>query len=113
MTLGSRRPPGPGALQADPPSPSTFPSREIDGRSSTGPGDSAKSQVEGAMASQRVIVVGAGALGGWIALKLRERGVDVQLIDAWGPGHARASSGGETRVLRAIYGDRRLSELAR
>ena len=26
------------------------------------------------------------------------------LIDAWGPGNARASSGGETRVIRTIYG---------
>jgi len=29
------------------------------------------------------------------------------LIDAWGPGHTRASSGGETRVIRAIYGPTR------
>ena len=28
------------------------------------------------------------------------------LIDAWGPGHARASSGGETRIIRATYGPR-------
>ena len=26
------------------------------------------------------------------------------LVDAWGPGNARASSGGETRVIRAVYG---------
>jgi glycine/D-amino acid oxidase-like deaminating enzyme len=30
----------------------------------------------------------------------------VTLIDAWGPGNARASSGGETRVIRATYGSR-------
>jgi glycine/D-amino acid oxidase-like deaminating enzyme len=30
----------------------------------------------------------------------------VTLIDAWGPGHDRASSGGETRIIRATYGSR-------
>ena len=52
----------------------------------------------------RVAVFGAGAFGGWTALSLVRRGADVTLIDAWGPGHARASSGGETRVIRATYG---------
>jgi sarcosine oxidase len=52
----------------------------------------------------RVAVVGAGAFGGWTALHLRRAGVEVALIDAWGPGNARASSGGETRVIRTIYG---------
>jgi glycine/D-amino acid oxidase-like deaminating enzyme len=65
-----------------------------------------------AMAAQRrnssplhVAVVGAGAFGGWTALQLRRAGARVTLIDAWGPGNARASSGGETRVIRTIYGD--------
>ena len=52
----------------------------------------------------RVAVVGAGAFGGWTALQLRRRGVAVRLIEAWAPGHSRASSGGETRVIRATYG---------
>ncbi len=56
--------------------------------------------------SARVVVVGAGAFGGWTALELRRRGARVTLMDAWGPGHARASSGGETRVIRATYGTR-------
>lgn len=51
-----------------------------------------------------VTVVGAGAFGGWTALALRRRGAQVTLLDAWGPGHPRASSGGETRVIRAAYG---------
>jgi glycine/D-amino acid oxidase-like deaminating enzyme len=55
-----------------------------------------------------VAVVGAGAFGGWTALRLRERGCRVTLVDAWGPGNSRASSGGETRVLRAVYGADRL-----
>jgi ribulose 1,5-bisphosphate synthetase/thiazole synthase len=44
-----------------------------------------------------VIVVGAGAFGGWSALQLAQRGMHVTLLDAWGPGNSRASSGGETR----------------
>jgi hypothetical protein len=32
-----------------------------------------------------VIVVGAGAFGGWSALQLLQRGAKVTLIDAWGP----------------------------
>lgn len=50
-----------------------------------------------------VIVVGAGAFGGWTALHLLRRGARVTLIDQWGPGNARASSGGETRVIRHAY----------
>jgi glycine/D-amino acid oxidase-like deaminating enzyme len=52
----------------------------------------------------RVAVIGAGAFGGWTALHLQRAGADVTLVDAWGPGNARASSGGETRVIRTIYG---------
>jgi glycine/D-amino acid oxidase-like deaminating enzyme len=55
---------------------------------------------------RHVVVVGAGAFGGWTALELRRRGSRVTLVDAWGPGNARASSGGETRVIRATYGAR-------
>jgi glycine/D-amino acid oxidase-like deaminating enzyme len=56
--------------------------------------------------STRLVVVGAGAFGGWTALELRRRGAAVTLLDAWGPGNARASSGGETRIIRATYGQR-------
>ncbi len=54
--------------------------------------------------SASVIVVGAGAFGGWSALQLAQRGAKVTLLDAWGPGNSRASSGGETRTIRATYG---------
>jgi len=54
----------------------------------------------------KVIVIGAGAFGGWTALELVRRGANVTLLDAWGPGHVRASSGGETRIIRATYGSR-------
>jgi glycine/D-amino acid oxidase-like deaminating enzyme len=51
-----------------------------------------------------VAVIGAGAFGGWTALHLQRLGARVTLLDAWGPGNPRASSGGETRVIRAVYG---------
>ena len=56
----------------------------------------------------RIAVIGAGAFGGWTALHLRRLGADVTLIDSWGPGNARSSSGGDTRVIRAIYGSDRI-----
>jgi glycine/D-amino acid oxidase-like deaminating enzyme len=60
-----------------------------------------------------VAVVGAGAFGGWTALHLLERGARVTLLDAWGPGNSRASSGGETRIMRGTYGpDQPYTELA-
>ena len=55
--------------------------------------------------SGAIAVLGAGAFGGWTALSLLRRGAAVTLVDPWGPGNARASSGGESRVIRTIYGD--------
>jgi len=55
-------------------------------------------------AGTHVAVIGAGAFGGWTALYLRRAGARVTLVDAWGPGNSRASSGGETRVIRGTYG---------
>src|ERR1700690_238453 len=61
----------------------------------------------------RIAVVGAGAFGGWTTLHLRERGACVTLLDAWGPGNSRSSSGGETRIMRGTYGpDQPYTELA-
>ena len=57
-------------------------------------------------AAPHVVVVGAGAFGGWTAWWLTRRGARVTIIDAWGPGNMRASSGGETRVIRGAYGSR-------
>jgi sarcosine oxidase len=56
--------------------------------------------------SPEVAVVGAGAFGGWTALYLREAGHQVMLVDQYGPGNALASSGGDTRQIRAGYGER-------
>ena len=51
-----------------------------------------------------VIVVGAGVFGAWTAWHLLKLGRKVLLVDAWGPAHARASSGGESRMTRTVYG---------
>jgi glycine/D-amino acid oxidase-like deaminating enzyme len=62
----------------------------------------------------RVAVIGAGAFGGWTALHLAREGAQVTLVDAWGAGNSRSSSGGESRVIRAIYGaDRIYVEMVR
>src|SRR3546814_17846256 len=50
-----------------------------------------------------VIVVGAGVFGAWTAWNLQRHGQKVLLLDAWGAGHARSSSGGETRLIRTEY----------
>ena len=63
-----------------------------------------RSPAPASSAGSSVIVVGAGAFGGWSALQLAQRGMRVTLVDAWGPGNSRASSGGETRTIRATYG---------
>jgi sarcosine oxidase len=51
-----------------------------------------------------VAVVGAGVFGAWTAWHLRRSGRSVALVDAYGPGNSRSSSGGETRVIRMGYG---------
>lgn len=59
------------------------------------------------------VVAGAGVLGAFAALALQERGLSVTLCDPWEPGHPRATSSSETRVIRAIYGrDRFYAEWA-
>src|SRR5947207_13950707 len=61
-----------------------------------------------AASKPRVAVIGGGAFGGWTALELRNLGAQVELVDEWGPGNERSSSGGRTRVIRAIYGPDRI-----
>ena len=53
---------------------------------------------------QTVVIIGAGSFGAWTAHQLAGSGCHVTLIDAFGPGNSRASSGGETRVIRMGYG---------
>lgn len=64
-----------------------------------------------AQSGPRITVVGAGAFGGWTALHLLRRGARVTLLDSWGPGNSRASSGGETRITRAAYVDKVYADL--
>src|ERR1044072_8367676 len=51
-----------------------------------------------------VAIVGAGVFGSWAAHQIRLTGASVLLIDAYGPGDSRASSGGESRMIRLGYG---------
>lgn len=51
-----------------------------------------------------VAVVGAGVFGAWTALHLQRAGCKVVIVDQYGPGNARASSSGQTRVIRMAYG---------
>jgi len=54
--------------------------------------------------SYDVAVIGAGSFGSWTAYLLRRTGRSVALLDAYGAGNGRASSGGESRIIRAGYG---------
>jgi sarcosine oxidase len=51
-----------------------------------------------------VAVIGAGVFGAWISYQLRRAGKQVILVDAYGSGNSRASSGGESRIIRMGYG---------
>jgi sarcosine oxidase len=51
-----------------------------------------------------VVVIGAGVFGAWTALHLAQHGQRVLVVDAYGPANARASSGGESRIIRMGYG---------
>ncbi|HEV7609088.1 MAG TPA: FAD-dependent oxidoreductase [Steroidobacteraceae bacterium] len=55
-------------------------------------------------ASWDSVVVGSGVFGAWTAWHLRKAGQRVLLLDAFGAAHARASSGGESRLTRGSYG---------
>jgi glycine/D-amino acid oxidase-like deaminating enzyme len=52
----------------------------------------------------KVAVIGAGVFGSWTAHHLLAAGHSVTLIEAFGPAHSRASSGGESRLTRGAYG---------
>ena len=51
-----------------------------------------------------LIVVGAGTMGAWTALHAARSGRDTTLVDAFGAGHPRATSGDETRIIRSSHG---------
>lgn len=57
-------------------------------------------------ASPDIVVIGAGTWGSFTALNLQKMGAKVTLVDAYGPGNARSTSGDETRGVRSSYGDK-------
>jgi sarcosine oxidase len=68
------------------------------------PASAAAPAIQASGGSPDIVVVGAGAFGGWTALELRERGFKVLSIDQYGPANPRAASAGETRSIRSGYG---------
>ncbi len=54
--------------------------------------------------SYDVAVIGAGVFGAWTAYCLAKSGASVALLDSYGPANSRASSGGESRIIRMGYG---------
>src|ERR1700754_4071945 len=53
---------------------------------------------------ERVVIVGAGTFGASLAWTLAGRGDEVVLVDQFEPGDRRATSGGETRLIRCAHG---------
>lgn len=60
------------------------------------------------MPTPDLVVVGAGVMGTWTALTALERGRSVTLLDAFGPGDPRSTSGDESRILRFGHGRERV-----
>lgn len=56
--------------------------------------------------SPEIVVIGSGVFGLWSAFYMQQMGAKVTLVDAYGPGNPRGSSGGESRIVRAEYGDK-------
>lgn len=53
----------------------------------------------------KLVIVGAGTFGGSLAWLRARAGDDVTLVDQFEPGDRRATSGGETRLLRCSHGE--------
>ncbi|MGC2293891.1 MAG: FAD-dependent oxidoreductase, partial [Candidatus Acidiferrales bacterium] len=51
-----------------------------------------------------IAVIGSGVFGAWTSYFLQKSGAQVALFDAYGPANSRASSGGESRIIRMGYG---------
>jgi glycine/D-amino acid oxidase-like deaminating enzyme len=54
---------------------------------------------------ESAVVIGAGTFGASLALRLAADGIAVTLVDRFGAGDERATSGGETRLIRCGHGD--------
>ena len=50
------------------------------------------------------VVIGAGVFGAALADRLARDGWEITLVEREQPGHARAESGGETRLIRCLHG---------
>src|SRR6202453_5285410 len=50
--------------------------------------------------SYDVAVIGSGVFGAWTAYCLAKSGASVALLESYGPANSRASSGGESRIIR-------------
>lgn len=66
---------------------------------------SQSTQRTGSNVTADVAIVGAGVMGTWTALNLREMGLSVVLIDQYGAGNSKGSSKGEIRGMRITYGE--------
>ena len=51
----------------------------------------------------RVAMIGTGVIGAMTAWRLALRGAEVLAFDAYGPGHDRGASAGESRIFRTAY----------
>ena len=54
--------------------------------------------------SMQTVIVGAGTFGASLAWTLARAGEEVVLADQFEPGDARATSGGESRLIRCAHG---------
>jgi sarcosine oxidase len=55
-------------------------------------------------AASDLLVIGAGGMGSWTAYWAQAGGRQVTLLDAWGAGNSRSSSGDESRIIRSAHG---------
>lgn len=59
------------------------------------------------------LVIGGGVMGSAAAWALARRGIDVQLLEQYGPGHRFGSSHGSARIFRLAYAEPFYVRLAR
>ena len=65
---------------------------------------STRGTVASAIVMDSIVIVGAGTFGASLAWWLARDGVQVTLVDQFEPGDRRATSGGETRLIRCGHG---------